>query len=182
MELQLSQHPQADASKESARTTLRPSSNPAERNELSQQISQPSKTSIKGNKALIGAQILQEAQQWQRRSVEATYNPRNNFRANNSLMHTDLCCLNRGGPSIATVVKDIFTIDANMYLDWTSGIRLQSPTMAHTRMQPKTPIQAGAPRIWRFDGLCWQCKRRLALKSIVNSIGYALAHLFGVKA
>ena len=152
------------------------SNNPVERNELSQQISQIEQTL---NQRQQGSDTVRRSFKKPNNGsggpVEATYNPRNNFRANNSLMQQTSAALNRGGPSIATVVKDIFTIDANMYLDWTSGNPIAvanngSYTNAGNNSDPSRVFSSG---VWTvFAG---NANAVPALKSIVNSIGYALA-------
>lgn len=152
------------------------SNNPVERNELSQQISQIEQTL---NQRQQGADSVRRSFKKPNNGsggpVEATYNPRNNFRANNSLMQQTSAALNRGGPSITTVVKDIFTIDANMYLDWTSGNPIAvanngSYTNATKNSDPSRVFPSG---VWTvFAG---NANAVPALKSIVNSIGYALA-------
>lgn len=152
------------------------SNNPVERNELSQQISQIEQTL---NQRQQGADSVRRSFKKPNNGsggpVEATYNPRNNFRANNSLMQQTSAALNRGGPSIATVVKDILTIDANMYLDWTSGNPIAvanngSYTNATENSDPSRVFPSG---VWTvFAG---NANAIPALKSIVNSIGYALA-------
>ena len=48
------------------------------------------------------------------------YNPTKNYRASNSTMQQTVRAM-ANGPSIATVVKDIFTVQANVYFDWMSG-------------------------------------------------------------
>ena len=152
------------------------SNNPVERNELSQQISQIEQSL---NQRQQGADSVRRSFKKPNNGsggpVEATYNPRNNFRANNSLMQQTSAALNRGGPSIATVVKDIFTIDANMYLDWTSGNPIAvanngSYTNATNNSDPSRVFPSG---VWTvFAG---SANAVPALKSIVNSIGHALA-------
>ena len=152
------------------------SNNPVERNELSQQISQIEQSL---NQRQQGADSVRRSFKKPNNGsggpVEASYNPRNNFRANNSLMQQTSAALNRGGPSIATVVKDIFTIDANMYLDWTSGNPIAvanngSYTNAGNNSDPSRVFPSG---VWTvFAG---NANAVPALKSILNSIGYALA-------
>ena len=152
------------------------SNNPVERNELSQQISQIEQTL---NQRQQGADSVRRSFKKPNNGsggpVEATYNPRNNFRANNSLMQQTSAALNRGGPSIATVVKDIFTIDANMYLDWTSGnpIAVANNGSYTNATQNSDPSRVFPSGVWTvFAG---NANAVPALKSIVNSIGYALA-------
>lgn len=152
------------------------SNNPVERNELSQQISQIEQTL---NQRQQGSDSVRRSFKKPNNGsggpVEATYNPRNNFRANNSLMQQTSAALNRGGPSIATVVKDIFTIDANMYLDWTSGTPIAvanngSYTNAGKNSDPSRVFSSGVWTVFAANANAVP-----ALKSIVNSIGYALA-------
>jgi len=48
------------------------------------------------------------------------YNPTTNYRAPNSTMQQTVRAM-ANGPSIATVVKDIFTVQSNVYFDWMTG-------------------------------------------------------------
>ena len=52
------------------------------------------------------------------------YNPTKNYRAPNSTMQQTVRAM-ANGPSIATVVKDIFTVQANVYFDWMSGSSIE---------------------------------------------------------
>ena len=52
-------------------------------------------------------------------------NPTKNYRASNSTMQQTVRAM-ANGPSIATVVKDIFTVQANVYFDWMIGQALNS--------------------------------------------------------
>ena len=48
------------------------------------------------------------------------YDPRNNLKANQSLMQQTVKAM-ANGPNLSTVVKDIFTVQSNIYFDWTAG-------------------------------------------------------------
>ena len=52
------------------------------------------------------------------------YDPRNNLKANQSLMQQTVKAM-ANGPSLSTVVKDIFTVQSNIYFDWTAGSAIE---------------------------------------------------------
>ena len=152
------------------------SNNPVERNRLSQSISQIEQTLNQRQKGMNSVPpMTKKPGSSTQGPVTASYNPRNNLRANQSLMQQTSAALNRGGPSIVTVVKDLFTIDGQMYLDWTAGNPISvanngSYANASSNSNQSSVFASGVWTVFASN------KNAIpTLKSIINSIGYALA-------
>ena len=152
------------------------SNNPVERNQLSQSISQIEQTLNQRQNGMNSVPpMTKKPGSSTQGPITASYNPRNNLRANQSLMQQTSAALNRGGPSIVTVVKDLFTIDGNMYLDWTAGNPISvanngSYANASSNSDPSSVFASGVWTVFASN------KNAIpTLKSIINSIGYALA-------
>ncbi|MBU01653.1 MAG: hypothetical protein CME55_00010 [Halieaceae bacterium] len=96
--------------------------NPAKRNELSFAIDALQKE-LNRREAGIRSVALETPET----NVSTTnipsqggYDPRNNLKANQSLMQQTVSAM-ASGPNLTTVVKDIFTVQSNIYFDWTAG-------------------------------------------------------------
>ena len=159
------------------------SNNPVERNQLSQSISQIEIALNQRQQGMnnSGNMASRKPKSSTTGPVTASYNPRNNLLANQSTMQQTSAALNRGGPSIMTVVKDLFTIDSNIYLDWTAGLPIsvlsdgtfETPT---NNSDPSSVFPSGEWTVFASNN-----NSIPTLKSIINSIGYALGSpLWGV--
>jgi len=153
------------------------SNNPVERNQLSQSISQMEKTLNQRQQGVnnSAANATRKPHSSTNGPVTASYNPRNNLHAKTSTMQQTSAALNRGGPSIVTVVKDLFTVDSNIYLDWTAGTPISvtgdgAYSAATNNSDPSSVFSSGEWTVFASNR-----KSIPTLKSIINSIGYALA-------
>ena len=95
--------------------------NPSERNNLSFAIDSVQKEI---NRREAGIRAIAPVVESNVNSVnipsQGGYDPRNNLKANQSLMQQTVKAM-ANGPSLSVVVKDIFTVQSNIYFDWTAG-------------------------------------------------------------
>ena len=152
------------------------SNNPVERNQLSQSISQLEQTLNQRQKGINTVPpMTKKPNSSTQGPVTASYNPRDNLSANRSLMQQTSAALNRGGPSIVTVVKDLFTIDGHLYMDWTAG---QPISIANNGGYTNATRNSNSASVFASGEWTVFASNKNAiptLKSILNSIGYALA-------
>ena len=152
------------------------SNNPVERNQLSQSISQIEQTLNQRQKGINTVPpMTKKPNSSTQGPVTASYDPRDNLSANRSLMQQTSAALNRGGPSIVTVVKDLFTVDGHLYMDWTAG---QPISVANNGGYTNATRNSDSASVFASGEWTVFASNKNAiptLKSILNSIGYALA-------
>ena len=148
--------------------------NPVERNQLAFAMNE---VQNEINRRQNGIESVTSAPESNVNSVnvpsQGGYKPQNNLYANRSTMQDTVRAM-ANGPSISLVVKDIFTVDSNIYFDWTAGKGLEMAdngqyAVANNHSNPDMIYPSGEWTVFANANSVG------TLQSIMQALDYALA-------